>query len=341
MPDCPHCFHELEESRIGGVSWQCPDCGGLLATLPFLRRRLSVEAANRIWQTARESEPGTSPRECPFCGKEMVRVRSEFNGRDIELDACLPCQAFWFDHGEIEALPEAPPPPPPEPEPELSEETREKIAAVKMAMIRAQADCETPDHDGETAGLPSPDAFPWATLLILVLFIVEWLATPRVRHSHESMARAHWCFLIVLVWQFWPLGSAAEAELGGGGLLTLWAVSTLAAGIVHFVAGSDTSSLFLPLAMESLLGVLVWLALRFPWGRIASSCNRGRYGPLVRFWCPISLVATLWGAACVFIPSTLNIEAPGSVAATLAAAAVGFCTRRLRRGGKARRVGAQ
>ena len=45
---------------------------------------------------------------------------------------------------------------------------------------------------------------------------------------------------------------------------------------------------------------------------------------LVRFWCPLSLVAALWGAACVFIPSTLNLEAPGSVAATLAAAAVGF-----------------
>ena len=351
MPDCPHCFHELEESRSGGVSWQCPDCGGLLATLPFLRRRLSVEAANRIWQTARESEPGTSPRQCPFCEKDMVRIHSEFDGRDIELDACLPCQAFWFDRGEIEALPEAPPPPPPEPEPELSEETREKVAAVKMAMIRAQADCETPDHDGETAGLPFPDAFPWATLLILVLFIVEWLATPRVRVHHDSNSRvdrAFWCFLIVLVWQFWPLGSAAEAELGGGGLLTLWAVSTLVAAVVHFVAGCDTSSLFLPLAMESLLGILVWLALRFPWGRIASSINRNRYGPLVRFWCPLSLVATLWGVACVCLPSMLNLEAPGSVAATLAAAGVGFCTRRFRRdtrrlqrGGKARREDAE
>lgn len=258
----------------------------------------------------------------------MVRVRSEFGGRDIELDACLPCQAFWFDRGEIEALPEAPPPPPPEPEPELSEETREKIAAVKMEMIRAQADCGTPSHDGETAGLPSPNTFPWATLLILALFIGEWMVTPRVRYSHESVSRVereYWIFLIIMVWQFWPLGRAAEAELGGGRLMTLWAVSTFAAGIVHFAAGCDATFLFLPLALESLLGILVWLALRFPWGRVASNWKpRGQFGPPVRFWLPLSLVSTLWGILCVLIPSTLNLEASGVVVATLAAAAVGF-----------------
>ena len=328
MPDCPHCFHELEENRSdGGVSWQCPDCGGLLATLPFLRRRLSVEAANSIWQTAREMEPGSSSRECPFCGKGMVRVRSEFEGHDIELDACLPCQAFWFDRGEIDALPEAPPPPPPEPEPELSDEAREKLATVKMEMIRAQADCGSPSHDGETAGLPSPNTFPWATLLILVLFILEWMATPPVRVSHESRSRLaseFWFFLIVMVWQFWPLGRVAEAELGGR-LMTLWAVSTFAAGVVHFAAGCDTTFLFLPLALESLLGILVWLAMRFPWGRVASNWKpRLQFGPPVLVWLPLSLVSTIWGILCVYIPSTLlKGEASGVVAATLAAAAVG------------------
>ena len=162
---------------------------------------------------------------------------------------------------------------------------------------------------------------------ILALFIVEWMVTPRVRYSHESVSRVereYWLFLIIMVWQFWPLGRAAEAELGGGRLMTLWAVSTFAAGVVHFAAGCDTTFLFLPLALESLLGILVWLALRFPWGRVASSFNREGFGPRVRFWLPLSLVSTMWGILCVLIPSTLNLEASGVVAATLVAAAVGF-----------------
>lgn len=333
MSDCPRCFHELERLQTaGGVSWQCPDCGGLLATLPFLRRRLSVEAANRIWQTAREAEPGSSPRQCPFCGKDMVRVQSEFNGRTIELDACLPCQAFWFDRGEIESLPEAPPPPPAETEPELSDEAREKLAVAQMEMIREQADSGRPDYDGETAGLPSPDTFPWASLLIIAISIVEWTATPRVRGIHESSARvdrAYWLFLIVMVWQFWSLGRVAEAELGGGRMMTLWAVSTFAAGFAHFAAGCETEDIFLPLAMESLFGILVWLALRFPRGRVASNWKpRGQFGPSVLFWLPLSLVAAMWGVLCLFVPSMLNIEAPGTLVAMLAAAAVGFAFHR-------------
>ena len=329
MSDCPRCFHELEENRSdGGVSWQCPDCGGLLATLPFLRRRLSVEAANRIWQTAREMEPGSSSRECPFCGKGMVRVRSEFDGHDIELDACLPCQAFWFDRGEIDALPEAPPPPPPEPEPELSDEAREKLAAAQMEMIREQADSGRPEYDGETAGLPSSNSFSWATLLILVLSVFAWLATPShscgLRNTSLEV-RDFWLLLIAMVWLVWKLGRSAEEELGGGRLMALWATAILAAGLVHLAAGCHLLFLFLQVSAEAFLAVLVWLMLQFPWARVASSFNRGRYfGSRVLVWLPLPFFVAAWGVLCAFIPSLLSVEGFGALPATLAAAVVGW-----------------
>ena len=336
MSDCPRCFHELERLQTeGGVSWQCPDCGGLLATLPFLRRRLSVEAANRIWQTAREAEPGSSPRQCPFCGKDMVRVRSEFNGRDIELDACLPCQAFWFDRGEIESLPEAPPPPPAETEPEISPEAKEKLVTVQMQMIQERMEMDSSlgmSTDDETTGLPSPELFPWATLLVCALSIAAWVTAPRMTcgsHFSSHSDRDYWLLLLVLGRESWVLGRSAEEELGGVRLLALWAASAIAAGIAHLAAGGELVRLGLSLAMEALLGVLVWLAQAFPGAHAAGGWRRGLFSRYPsRFWIPLPVFAAMWGVLCLFVPSMLNIEAPGTLVAMLAAAAVGFAFHR-------------
>ncbi len=330
MSDCPRCNNKLDRfCADGGVSWQCPECGGLLATLPFLRRRLSVEAANRIWQTARESEPESSSRECPFCGKDMVRVQTEFDGHDIELDACLRCQAFWFDKGELEALPEAPPPPPPETAPELSPETKEKLVAAQMQFIQERAEMDPElgaSTDDATSGLPLPESFPWATLFISVVSVVAWVTAPLATcGSYPRSDRTFWLMLLVLGRQSWVFGRGAEVELGGIRLLALWAASALVAGVVHVVAGEELVLLGLSLAIESHFGILVWLALAFPtaraasWGRGVSSMRFSRY------WIPLPFFAVMWGLICVFLPLWLNLaNQRGAFPAISAVAAVAF-----------------
>ncbi len=321
MSDCPRCFHELEENRSdGGVSWQCPDCGGLLATLPFLRRRLSVEAANRIWQTARESEPGSSSRECPFCGKDMVRVRSEFDGHDIELDACLPCQAFWFDRGEIDALPEAPPPPPSEPEPELSDEAREKLAAAQMRLIqeRAESDPSLGESSGEeTIGLPSPNGLPWATWLILLVSVGAWIGE---EFGSSSRDRGFWILLIFLIGDMWNFSPAVEAEIGGWRLLGMWAVSAALAGAIHWNAGCEAAT-FPLVAFEAMATVVVWLSLRFPTARVV--CRDSRW---LRWttWIPLPFHALCRIILCLLLPFRLDLDGrTGSPLAVGCVAAVG------------------
>src|SRR6056297_1651665 len=71
MPRCPDCGSELELGSHGALDrWSCPSGHGLAMTLSESYEQLQEDEIARLWQLAREAEPGTRP--SPFDGRPMA-----------------------------------------------------------------------------------------------------------------------------------------------------------------------------------------------------------------------------------------------------------------------------
>jgi Zn-finger nucleic acid-binding protein len=170
MPDmtCPTCrraltvSHGTRETR--GAIWVCGRCKGAAANLAVLRKRLKPGLVTDLWRTML-SQGAPAYRPCPVCHDAMSSFTAPLDTAEITLDLCKKCQIIWFDGGELEAMPKAPP------------QVADIPPEVKcdVAMIEAHRNYELERlSDGE----PGQDN-RWADIAALVLRLVLALVLKR------------------------------------------------------------------------------------------------------------------------------------------------------------------
>jgi Zn-finger nucleic acid-binding protein len=104
MPTCPICFQALATTRQReGVFYLCKSCDGRAVTVSQIRHVLGERVATKLLRLMKLS-PRQSERRCPFCGEAMLLLNTQ--GPPLELDACRPCNAVWFDGPTYESLPQ-------------------------------------------------------------------------------------------------------------------------------------------------------------------------------------------------------------------------------------------
>lgn len=104
MPTCPICAQPLATVRQReGVFYPCASCSGRAVTVAQVRHVLGERVAMKLLRLMKLSRR-PSPRPCPFCGQPMLVVNSQ--APVLELDACKPCSAVWFDEPTYQSLPE-------------------------------------------------------------------------------------------------------------------------------------------------------------------------------------------------------------------------------------------
>jgi Zn-finger nucleic acid-binding protein len=101
---CPRCKSALlrvEHER--GVSWDCPSCHGVAATIASLKQNTDPKRVGSAWATARVSER-CSEQLCAMCRASMRSFTLKQADDVVELDACLRCHVLWFDGQELARL---------------------------------------------------------------------------------------------------------------------------------------------------------------------------------------------------------------------------------------------
>ncbi len=86
-----------------GVYYPCRICSGRAVTVSQIRHVLGEKVAMKLLRLMKLSRTA-SGRRCPFCGEAMLAVSS--TDPQLELEACKPCNAVWFDAPTYESLPE-------------------------------------------------------------------------------------------------------------------------------------------------------------------------------------------------------------------------------------------
>lgn len=148
MKKCEQCNISLEKvATKHGIYWHCNSCGGMVASIGFLRQHLPDFIVNQIWQKARNIDtPGLKT--CPSCGKKMFPILSKVGNISDTLDVCKTCQLVWFDKGEYDVYPQK--------TREktiydyLSPEDREKLALAQMEQDRELMEMQNNDIHGYT-----------------------------------------------------------------------------------------------------------------------------------------------------------------------------------------------
>lgn len=139
MFTCPNCRKPLTQAQSKvGIYWACPDCGGRAANLAVLHKAAASDFVNRIWAQVREGK-GVESRQCPTCQHPMLEVAVMGSAKSLKLDVCKRCQIVWFDPGELEAAPAAPPKPSESRDKNLPQKAREALALYKVRKLAEQA----------------------------------------------------------------------------------------------------------------------------------------------------------------------------------------------------------
>jgi len=120
---CPACGVPLENYDYeGSAIFVCRSCGGRLASTAQVQRILArremrfdeseqrladytVEHGDELRRAfAQQRAKGqTTHIACPRCGRTMMRRHYSYDYA-IEVDLCMVCDLFWFEHDELEAL---------------------------------------------------------------------------------------------------------------------------------------------------------------------------------------------------------------------------------------------
>lgn len=83
---------------------RCTSCGGLVISIPTVRKKLDEKAFKKIWQQLYSGNTDTG-RPCPGCKKPLSVVEAEGQDGEILIDVCRSCQILWFDDKEFSSLP--------------------------------------------------------------------------------------------------------------------------------------------------------------------------------------------------------------------------------------------
>jgi membrane associated rhomboid family serine protease len=230
----------------------------------------------------------------------MRQARSEDPyGDPLVIDGCVTCHCLWFDHGELESLPE------PAPEPgrstdQLPEEARRAIAEMEAKRIRREHEEDDEEPPAPWQWVPALLGMPielgqrpvnrlplvtWtlAALCALMLLatygrldtvVAEWGLIPSQWGRHGGLTLVTSFFLhagiLHLVSNGYFLlvfGDNVEDLLGHGRYLALVAASALAGDLLHSVLGQGGN---IPLvgASGGIFGVLAFYAVAFPRARM-------------------------------------------------------------------------
>lgn len=323
MFTCPKCATALARARSAvGVFWACTACRGRAVTMPVLRKVLDRDFLNALWQGARGAR-GVRRRPCPVCGRIMTDVPIAHGDYARWLDTCGPCQLVWFDPGEFEGAPAAPPPAPTEPEPSPSAREAEALAKVEEIGRRPRGieDEGGPENWWEVVpallGMPVEEdnpvaCTPWLTwALVGAISLVGILTFPHIHRAAEGWGlvpaeafrcggltlitsfflHGGWLHLIGNMYFLWIFGDNVEDCLGKlrYGLLIL--VAAVAGDLLYTVVNPHATTPSIG-ASGGISGVIAFYALQYPRARLGIFW---RYFFVIRrFSMPASAAFVLW-----------------------------------------------
>lgn len=322
---CPNCHGRLARTQNElGVYWVCPECGGRAVNLAVLRKAVAGEFVSRVWGLARDGI-GTPGRRCPTCDLPMLEVAVSPAEDSLKLDVCRRCQFVWFDPGELESAPPAPPQPrkPDEfDDSKLPQAAREAIAMYQVQKIAEQAQAggqlsDAPDAAWKAVpavfGLPVEAETeplqhrPWLTWLVAgaIALVSIWafsqgesivnefglVPADPWRHSGATLLTSFFLHggILHLVGNLYFLlifGDNVEDFLGRWRFLLLLFLATVTGDLLHVLADPHADTPCIG-ASGGISGVIAFYALQFP---------RARLGFFVRFyWINVPAWAALVG----------------------------------------------
>ncbi len=306
MNNCPQCAQPLVSDHDQyGLFQRCPTCHGRLISLAALRKIISAEAVNKLWQEV-QNQQSPAGRPCPECGLLLREVRSTIDGTPMAVDVCPCCILLWFDTGEFERLLQIAPPlsaPLSPSRPKLSEETSERLAMVQLEMLAARHRLNTRNDPPDSwwkvilalfgfpveVEDPTTCSFPWATLVLAALIAViasavllkapaavqqygfipaQWWRYGGLTLITAFFLHANFLHLIGNLYFFVVFGNNVEGYLGRGRFLLLLLLSTLFGCFVHAL-GNPSSTLPCIGASGGIAGVMACYACAFPQARFA------------------------------------------------------------------------
>lgn len=293
---CPHDHAPLARVlQDGGISWRCRECGGIFATLPFLRRFLATSAINSLWQRARAADGTSDGIACPSCGSPMVRLKATADAASPLLDVCRICQSVWFDMDEFEALPSRPPDPKPATTTSIPPEMRAKIAIFEVRRLSELERRERAKQFGSwqsflaLLGFPAPiggprvSRFPLITCALAGIaisasvpgffdhsLILRFGLVPDTLFGNRFYTLVTSLFfhgnvlhLIGNLYFLFLFGPLAEGALGRKRFLLLFVVAGISGGLLHAAIDLRAS---LPVigASGCISGLMTYVAFAFP-----------------------------------------------------------------------------
>ncbi len=295
MLACPACGDRLRREQDGGVVHRCARCGGVSMTVALVRRRgVDPRAVARVWQSVRGGSVDPQ-RACPHCRRPMQQAPAvDTHGDRFVVDGCVTCLCLWFDHGELEGLPEAEE----QTEPELPAEARRLLAVAQVSRVRRGADDEAPVAGWQWVpmilGMPAElssrplNRLPLVTWTLAALcalaLVATWSRLPEViaawgliptewtrrggltlltsffLHGGLLHLLSNAYFLVVF-------GDNVEDLLGHGRFLALVVLSALAGDIAHGML-DPTGTIPVVGASGGIFGVVAFYAVSFPKARM-------------------------------------------------------------------------
>ena len=266
--------------------------------------------------------------DCPTCARAMTKATAELDSKARTFNFCRVCEFFWFEAGEYEALPPAPPRPRVPGDFDYSGlpmELREKRAMMKVDEITESARADDPTPDGgwkivpSLFGLPIEmdsdglDCVPWATYFFS-LFIagVSIAAFPHLQEivgiyglipNHlwrddgltlltSFFLHGSWFHLVTNLYFLLVFGRAVENNLGVWRWLLVLLVADQTGNLLH-ILGDPRSDVPCVGASGGISGVITYYALRFPRARLGMLLNYGYvYWRWIRF--PAWVAFLLW-----------------------------------------------
>ena len=298
---CPNCNVKLSKAKGAvGVFWTCPSCAGRSATVDFLRRTISRETVNSLWNQAKTGE-FVRNRSCPSCDALMSEVPVPGNSGTEYVDVCTRCRFVWFDSFEYEVLPAKPGLTPPKPR--LPMKAREKIAEMDLQRIRRRSEIEE-WHDGlptewwqiipaflgmpverETRGLQRAPLVTWVlTFVVTLVSVLAFLDHRNIVYA-LGMVPAEWgryggltlltsfflhggvLHLFGNMYFFATFGDNVEDYLGKWRFLLLLLMATVLGDLMH-ILGDPRSITPCIGASGGISGVIAFYALKFPKARL-------------------------------------------------------------------------
>jgi membrane associated rhomboid family serine protease len=348
MPTCPNCATPLNTIRQReGLFYRCPTCEGRAITMPQIRRVAGDRfVTSLLRQINANSFFGNRP--CPFCGQRM----RQFNSADppLELDACKPCGAVWFDPQEFETVPEGAVESPNE----LNQRAAEAFARYRIEQMKERGVTDSePDADWKAipaffgfpveAGAEALSCRPWLTwglsVIIAIVSISAFFNLKSVVETYGFVPAEPWRLggltwitsfflhggILHLVGNLYFLlifGDNVEDFLGRTRYALLILAATLAGDIVHWLVAFNSTTPSIG-ASGGISGIIVFYALKLP---------QARLGFLFRYYwrfqwvqMPAWVALVLWLLMQTF-GVFMQLSGFSNVAATahLGGAAVGF-----------------